>query len=245
MVTEEILEIPGKVKETKLVSWTTGKVLAAGAGVFGLYLYRDEVSRNARKLGNYASDRPVGTAVTLGVGSIVGMKALGLTTTDKWAKEAPYIPQPTSQQTTAMTSRAQAQKAITDNEVIIKANNDKIAEIDRTVVSGEGVSESQYVMLMQEKEQKQQQNDNLSRENAEHKRAISTANETIIPYRDKISNWYVKNGPLTTENRAAVSSLIFAAGGGYLVYNLLGEKKKFSYKGRSKRRPSMAFGFTA
>ena len=100
-------------------------------------------------------------------------------------------------------------------------------------------------MLMQEKGQKQQQNDNLSRENAEHKRAISTANETIIPYRDKISNWYVKNGPLTTENRAAVSSLIFAAGGGYLVYNLLGEGKKFSYKGRSKRRPSMAFGFTA
>jgi hypothetical protein len=173
------------------------------------------------------------------------MKALGLTTTDKWSKEAPYIPEPTSQQTTAMTSRAQAQSRIADNELIIKANNDRIVKIDRTLVSGEGVSESQYVMLMQEKGQKQQQNDNLSRENDEHKRAISTANETIIPYRNKISNWYVKNGPLTTENRAAVSSLIFAAGGGYLVYNLLGEGKKFSYKGRSKRRPSMAFGFTA
>tara|TARA_B100001939_G_C16944263_1_gene619593 strand:+ start:2871 stop:3566 length:696 start_codon:yes stop_codon:yes gene_type:complete len=222
-------------------SRTTAVILGAG----GLYLYRDEVSKNAKKLGNYALDNPFGTAVTLGVGSIVGMKALGLTTTDKWTKEAPYIPEPTSQQTSAMTSRAQAQKAITDNEVVIKANEDAIVEIDRKLVSGEGVSESQYVMLMQEKGQKQQQNDNLRRENAEHKRAISTANETIIPYRDKISNWYVKNGPLTTENRAAVSSLIFAAGGGYLVYNLLGEKKKFSYKGRSKRRPSMAFGFTA
>lgn len=222
-------------------SGTTAVILGAG----GLYLYRDEVSRNARKLGNYALDRPFGTAVTLGVGSIVGMKALGLTTTDKWSKEAPYIPEPTSQQTTAMTSRAQAQSRIADNELIIKANNDRIVKIDRTLVSGEGVSESQYVMLMQEKGQKQQQNDNLSRENDEHKRAISTANETIIPYRNKISNWYVKNGPLTTENRAAVSSLIFAAGGGYLVYNLLGEGKKFSYKGRSKRRPSMAFGFTA
>lgn len=223
------------------ISGTTGAILVAG----GLYFYRDEVSRNARKGVNYALDRPFGTAVTLGVGSIVGMKALGLTTTDKWSKEAPYIPEPTSQQTTAMTSRAQAQKAITDNELVIEANNKRIVEIDRTLVSGEGVSESQYVMLMQEKGQKQQQNDNLSRENAEHKRAISTANETIIPYRNKISNWYVKNGPLTTESRAAVSSLIFAAGGGYLVYNLLGEKKKFSYKGRTKRRPSMAFGFTA
>ncbi len=223
------------------ISGTTAAILGAG----GLYLYRDEVSRNARKLGNYALDRPFGTAVTLGVGSIVGMKALGLTTTDKWAKEAPYIPEPTSQQTTAMTSRAQAQNRITDNELVIAANNKRIVEIDRTLVSGEGITESQYVMLMQEKGQKQQQNDNLSRENAEHKRAISTANETIIPYRNKISKWYVKNGPLTTENRAAVSSLIFAAGGGYLVYNLLGEGKKFSYKGRSKRRPSMAFGFTA
>ena len=223
------------------ISGTTAAILGAG----GLYLYRDEVSRNARKLGNYALERPFGTAVTLGVGSIVGMKALGLTTTDKWAKEAPYIPEPTSQQTTAMTSRAQAQNRITDNELVITANNKRIVEIDRTLVSGEGVTESQYVMLMQEKGQKQQQNDNLSPENAEHKRAISTANETIIPYRNKISNWYVKNGPLTTENRAAVSSLIFAAGGGYLVYNLLGEGKKFSYKGRSKRRPSMAFGFTA
>ena len=82
------------------ISGTTAVILGAG----GLYLYRDEVSRNARKLGNYALDRPFGTAVTLGVGSIVGMKALGLTTTDKWAKEAPYIPEPTSQQTTAMTS---------------------------------------------------------------------------------------------------------------------------------------------
>jgi len=222
-------------------SATTAVILGAG----GLYLYRDEVSRNARKGVNYALDRPFGTAVTLGVGSIVGMRALGLTTTDKWAKEAPYIPEPTSQQTTAMTSRAQAQNRITDNELVIAANDKRIVEIDRTLVSGEGVTESQYVMLMQEKGQKQQQNDNLSRENAEHKRAISTANETIIPYRNKISNWYVKNGPLTTENRAAVSSLIFAAGGGYLVYNLLGEGKKFSYKGRSKRRPSMAFGFTA
>jgi len=222
-------------------SATTAVILGAG----GLYLYRDEVSRNARNGVNYALDRPFGTAVTLGVGSIVGMRALGLTTTDKWAKEAPYIPEPTSQQTTAMTSRAQAQNRITDNELVIAANDKRIVEIDRTLVSGEGVTESQYVMLMQEKGQKQQQNDNLSRENAEHKRAISTANETIIPYRNKISNWYVKNGPLTTENRAAVSSLIFAAGGGYLVYNLLGEGKKFSYKGRSKRRPSMAFGFTA
>jgi len=222
-------------------SGTTALILGAG----GLYLYRDEVSRNARKLGNYALDRPFGTAVTLGVGSIVGMKALGLTTTDKWAKEAPYIPEPTSQQTTAMTSRAQAQKAIADNEFVIDANNKRIVKIDRQLVSGEGVSESQYYMLMQEKGQKQQQNDNLSRENAEHKRAISTANETIIPYRNKISNWYVKNGPLTTENRAAVSSLIFAAGGGYLVYNLLGEGSKFSYKGRSKRRPATTFGFTA
>lgn len=222
-------------------SGTTAVILGAG----GLYLYRDEVSKNTKKVVNYALDNPFGTAVTLGVGGIVGMKALGLTTTDKWSKEAPYIPEPTSQQTTAMTSRAQAQSRIADNELIIKANNDRIVKIDRTLVSGEGVSESQYVMLMQEKGQKQQQNDNLSRENDEHKRAISTANETIIPYRNKISNWYVKNGPLTTENRAAVSSLIFAAGGGYLVYNLLGEGKKFSYKGRSKRRPSMAFGFTA
>ena len=222
-------------------SGTTAVILGAG----GLYLYRDEVSKNTKKVVNYALDNPFGTAVTLGVGSIVGMKALGLTTTDKWSKEAPYIPEPTSQQTTAMTSRAQAQSRIADNELIIKANNDRIVKIDRTLVSGEGVSESQYVMLMQEKEQKQQQNDNLSRENAEYKRAISTANETIIPYRNKISNWYVKNGPLTTENRAAVSSLIFAAGGGYLVYNLLGEGTTFSYKGRRKRRPSMAFGFTA
>ena len=165
-------------------SGTTALILGAG----GLYLYRDEVSRNARKLGNYALDRPFGTAVTLGVGSIVGMKALGLTTTDKWAKEAPYIPEPTSQQTTAMTSRAQAQKAIADNEFVIDANNKRIVKIDRQLVSGEGVSESQYYMLMQEKGQKQQQNDNLSRENAEHKRAISTANETIIPYRNKISD---------------------------------------------------------
>ena len=56
------------------ISGTTAAILGAG----GLYLYRDEVSRNARKLGNYALERPFGTAVTLGVGSIVGMKALGL-----------------------------------------------------------------------------------------------------------------------------------------------------------------------
>ena len=233
------------LNRVQLVPWTTGSVLAAGAGAFGLYLYRDEVSRNARKIGNYALERPVGTAVTLGVGIIVGMKALGLTTTDKWAKEAPYIPEPTSQQTTAITSRAQAQRAIKANELTINANNDRIAEIDLRIISGEGVSESEYAMLMQEKGQKQQQNDILSRENVEHKRAISTANETIHPYRDEISNWYVKNGPLTTEWKAGVSSLIFAAGGGYLVYNLLGEKKKFSYKGRTKRTPAMAFGFTA
>ena len=205
----------------------------------------DMVVKRAQKVIDYALERPFESALALGAGSIVGMKALGLTTTDKWAKEAPYIPEPTSQQTTAMTSRAQAQSRIKDNELIIADNNKRIVEIDGQLISGEGVSESQYSMLIQEKGQKKQQNENLIRENAEHKRAIETANETIIPYRNKISNWYVKNGPLTYEWRAAASSLIFAAGGGYLVYNLLGEGKKFSYKGRSKRRPATTFGFTA
>ena len=98
---------------------------------------------------------------------------------------------------------------------------------------------------MEERWQREQENETLKSENAQQEKTISAANKIIHPYRNKISDWYVENGPLTTENRAAVSSLIFAAGGGYLVYNLLGEKKKFSYKGRTKRRPSMAFGFTA
>ena len=55
----------------------------------------------------------------------------------------------------------------------------------------------------------------------------------------------VKNGPLTTENRAIASSALFFGAGAYLVYNLVGDKKMFPYKGRSKRRPATAFGFTA
>jgi len=203
------------------------------------------VVKRAQKVIDYALERPFRSALALGAGSIVGMKALGLTTTDKWENEAPYTPEPTSQQTNAITSRAQAIRALAANKKTIDDNDKRIDAIDREIILGDGISVSQFTTLFQEKAQKQQQNIELKRQNEEHERAIKIANETIIPYRDKISDWYVKNGPLTYEWKATASSLIFAAGGGYLVYNLLGEGSKFSYKGRSKRRPATTFGFTA
>ena len=118
-----------------------------------------------------------------------------------------------------------------------------MADIDDLIITG--LTDTEYIMRMQEKSDLREENIRLEAKIAENERAIRTHNSTIHPWRDNISDWYVKNGPLTHEWKAATSSAIFFGAGAYLVYNLVGDKKMFPYKGRSKRRPATAFGFTA
>lgn len=163
--------------------------------------------------------------------------------TGKWDTEAPYTPQPTDSQRSALADRTVARVSNVADKATHAANAKRMIEIDAEIISG--VSESKYIMLMQEKSRLGDENITLEAKIAENERAISTHNEAIHPWRDNISDWYVKNGPLTTENRAIVSSAIFFGAGAYLVYNLVGDKKVFPYKGRRKKRPATAFGFTA
>ena len=163
--------------------------------------------------------------------------------TDKWDTEAPYTPQPTDSQRSALADRTVARVSNVADKATHAANVKRMEEIDIEIISG--VSESKYIMLMQEKSRLRDENIALEAKITENDRAISTHNEAIHPWRDNISDWYVKNGPLTTETRAMASSAIFFGAGAYLVYNLVGDKKMFPYKGRRKKRPATAFGFTA
>jgi hypothetical protein len=164
--------------------------------------------------------------------------------TDKWDTEAPYTPQPTANQRSALADRTTARVSNVADKATVKSNEKTMAEIDDLIISGT-LTATQYTMRMQEKSELMTENIALEAKIAENERAISTHNEAIHPWRDNIRDWYVDNGPLTTENRAIASSVIFFGAGAYLVYNLVGDKKMFPYKGRSKRRPATAFGFTA
>jgi hypothetical protein len=164
--------------------------------------------------------------------------------TDKWDTEAPYTPQPTANQSNALVARTAARVSNVADKATVKNNKKRMAEIDDLIITG-ALTSTQYTMRMQEKSELRRKNIELEAKIAENERAITTHNSTIRPWRDDISDWYVKNGPLTHEWKAATSSVIFFGAGAYLVYNLVGDKKKFPYKGRSKRRPATAFGFTA
>ena len=164
--------------------------------------------------------------------------------TDKWDSEAPYTPQPTANQSNALVARTAARVSNVADKATVKNNKKRMAEIDDLIITG-ALTSTQYTMRMQEKSGLRRKNIELEAKIAENERAIRTHNSTIHPWRDNISDWYVKNGPLTTETRAMASSALFFGAGAYLVYNLVGDKKMFPYKGRSKRRPATAFGFTA
>jgi hypothetical protein len=164
--------------------------------------------------------------------------------TDKWDTEAPYTPQPTANQSNALVARTAARVSNVADKATVKNNKKRMAEIDDLIITG-ALTSTQYTMRMQEKSELRRKNIELEAKIAENERAITTHNSTIRPWRDDISDWYVKNGPLTTETRAMASSALFFGAGAYLVYNLVGDKKMFPYKGRSKRRPATAFGFTA
>jgi len=182
----------------------------------------------------------VGTLVAIPIVTKVG----GFTTTDKWDSEAPYTPQPTPNQSNALVARTAARVSIVADKATVKNNEKRMAEIEDLIITKE-LDGSEYTMRMQEKSRLMDENIRLEAKIAENERAIRTHNSTIHPWRDNISDWYVKNGPLTTENKAIASSALFFGAGAYLVYNLVGDKKVFPYKGRSKKRPATAFGFTA
>jgi len=163
--------------------------------------------------------------------------------TDKWNSEAPYTPQPTVKQSNALVARTTARVSNVADKATVKRNEKRIKVIDELIIGG--LSDSSYSRRVTEKNYLVEQNKQLEAKIAENERAIRTHNSTIRPLRDNISDWYVENGPLTYEWKAATSSVIFFGAGAYLVYNLVGDKKMFPYKGRSKRRPATAFGFTA
>jgi len=164
--------------------------------------------------------------------------------TEAWDTEAPYTPQPTDNQRSALADRTTARVSNVADKATIKKNKKEMEQIDVDIVRG-GLTASQYTMKMQTKSELMTENIALEAKIAENERAIRTHNSTIHPWRNNIADWYVDNGPLTYEWKAMASSAIFFGAGAYLVYNLVGDKKMFPYKGRSKRRPATAFGFTA
>ncbi len=211
--------------------------LAAG------YYFREPIKTVGLEAFNLALDNPIPTAIA-GVVAVPVIYTLGgFTTTDKWDTEAPYTPQPTANQSNALVARTAARVSNVADKATVKNNEKRMGEIDNLIITG--LTDTEYTMRMQEKSRLMDENIALKTKIAENERAIRTHNSTIHPWRDNISDWYVKNGPLTTEFRAAASSAIFFGAGAYLVYNLVGDKKMFPYKGRSKRRPATAFGFTA
>lgn len=214
---------------------------AAGAGV---YAFREPIWNAGKMVADFAMDNkgPVvaGTLVAIPIVTKYG----GFTTTDKWNTEAPYTPQPTANQSNALADRTTARVSNVADKLTIKKNKKEMEQIDVDIVRG-GLTASQYTMKMQTKSELMTENIALEAKIAENERAIRTHNSTIHPWRDNIADWYVDNGPLTYEWKAMASSAIFFGAGAYLVYNLVGDKKMFPYKGRSKRRPATAFGFTA
>tara|TARA_B100000965_G_C19550512_1_gene739757 strand:+ start:448 stop:1128 length:681 start_codon:yes stop_codon:yes gene_type:complete len=224
--------------EVPLIPTTT--VLAVGGTAI---YFRKPIINAGTMVRDAALDNPLPTLIAGAVAVPVIYKLGGFTTTDKWNTEAPYTPQPTANQSNALVARTAARVSNVADKAIVKANTERMIEIDAELISG--VSESKYIMLMQEKGRLRDENIRLEAKIIENERAIRTHNSTIHPWRDNISDWYVKNGPLTTENRAMASSVLFFGAGAYLVYNLVGDKKVFAYKGRTKRRPATAFGFTA
>lgn len=217
-------------------------VLALGAGT--VYFFRKPISNAGTMVLDAAINNPIPTLITGAVAVPVISKVGGFTTTDKWNTEAPYTPQPTANQSNALIARAAARVSNVADKATIKSNEKRMVEIDDLIISG-ALTSTQYTMRMQEKSALRRKNIELETKIEENERAIENHNETIHPWRDNIKDWYVENGPLTTENRAIASSVLFFGAGAYLVYNLVGDKKMFPYKGRSKRRPATAFGFTA
>jgi len=224
--------------EVPVIPTTT--VLALGGAA---YFFRKPIINAGTMVLDAAVDNPIPTLLVGAVAVPVVAKLGGFTSTDKWNTEAPYTPQPTDSQRSALADRMVARVSNVADKASVKANTARMIEIDAELISG--VSESQYVILMQEKSRLRDETIALEAKITENNRAISAHNEAIHPWRNNISDWYVKNGPLTTENRAIASSTLFFGAGAYLVYNLVGNKKVFPYKGSSKRRPAMAFGFTA
>ena len=186
----------------------------------------------------------IGSLMVVPVVSVLGgFSIIPPSRTDKWNTEAPYTPQPTPNQSNAIVARTAARVSNVADKATVKKNEKRIEEIDNLIITG--LADTEYTMRMQEKSRLMDENIALKTKIAENERAIKTHNSTIKPWRNDISDWYVKNGPLTHEWKAATSSAIFFGAGAYLVYNLVGDKKMFPYKGRSKRRPATAFGFTA
>jgi hypothetical protein len=228
----------------------TGSVLVGAGGTLGLaaagagvYAFREPIWNAGTMVLDAALDNPLPTFIIGAVSVPVISKLGGFTTTDKWDTEAPYTPQPTANQSNALIARTAARVSNVADKATVKSNEKRMAEIEDLIISG--LEGPQYIMLMQEKSRLRDENITLEAKIAENERAIRTHNSTIHPWRDNISDWYVKNGPLTTENKAIASSALFFGAGAYLVYNLVGDKKVFPYKGRSKKRPATAFGFTA
>ena len=230
--------------ETTSVAIGAGGTAGLGAALFGAYVFREPIIDAGKTVFDFTMVNKgpvfVGTLVAIPIVTKLG----GFTTTDKWNTEAPYTPQPTANQSNALVARTAARVSNVADKATVKKNEKRMAEITDLIITG-GLTATQYTMRMQEKSDLREENIALKTKIAENERAIRTHNSTIHPWRDNISDWYVKNGPLTTEFRAAASSAIFFGAGAYLVYNLVGDKKMFPYKGRSKRRPATAFGFTA
>lgn len=212
--------------------------LAAG------YVFWEPIKTVSLEAFDLALDNPIPTAIAGAVAVPVIYTLGGFTTTDKWDSEAPYTPQPTANQSNALAERTTARVSNVADKLTVKKNKKEMEQIDVEIVRG-GLTAPQYTMKMQRKRDLIEANIRLEAKIAENERAIRTHNSTIHPWRDNIGDWYVENGPLTYEWKAATSSVIFFGAGAYLVYNLVGDKKMFPYKGRSKRRPATAFGFTA
>lgn len=219
----------------------TAGLVAAGAGV---YVFREPIKTYGLEALNLVLNNPLRTFVVGAVSVPVISKLGGFTTTDKWDSEAPYSPQPSANQSNALADRTTARVSNVADKLTIKKNKKEMEEIDVDIVRG-GLTASQYSIKIQRKAYLRDVNIELEAKIAENERAIRTHNSTIHPWRDNIADWYVDNGPLTYEWKAMASSAIFFGAGAYLVYNLVGDKKMFPYKGRSKRRPATAFGFTA
>lgn len=219
----------------------TAGLVAAGAGV---YVFREPIKTYGLEAFNLALDNPLSTFFIGAVSVPVISKLGGFTTTDKWDSEAPYTPQPTDSQRSALADRTTARVSIVADKLTVKKNKKEMEQIDVEIVRG-GLTATQYTTKVQKKSDLREANIELETKIAENERAIRTHNSTIHPWRDNIGDWYVENGPLTYEWKAMASSAIFFGAGAYLVYNLVGDKKMFPYKGRSKRRPATAFGFTA
>ena len=218
---------------------TTMVLAVGGTAVY----FRKPIWNAGTMVVDAALDNPLPTLITGAVAVPVIYKLGGFTTTGAWDTEAPYTPQPTAKQSNALVARTAARVSNVADKSTVDRNKKRIKKIDELIIGG--LSESEYARRVDEKNYLVQQNIQLEGKITENERAIITHNSTIHPWRDNISDWYVKNGPLTTENRAIASSALFFGAGAYLVYNLVGDKKVFAYKGRSRRRPATAFGFTA